>query len=1005
MKNKLNVGIIKSLRLLNFIRYEDIEIEFKYGLTIITGPNGAGKSILIQSIQICLGASSLIFPNLKSISEVIMEGKQKSEISLKICNPRINGRRLINLPPESPLYDLINNETFTIHRIIKKKMNYWKIANRRIKKAQLDKIVALMNIEPTNEFIFMSQHTPDSLLNTNKRDLFTTFAGATGLEEYRKKMIIGREKIKKLEGEKSFWFEKLATEEGYLNKLAEQKNRYENKIHLMDTLKNLRLELFWVPVVDIEKEEKILRSSLKYKERELHQKANEKIKLEREIQDIIKQKEEIKKIQSLENNEVSTLSVQYSDYRSIIESLKREQQKISFKKKDKENRIKNLRKKIDFLNKKLKETKITTSTEYFKELDGQIKKIHQEINQLNEKKFDLNQQITDFNYQIRRLTNDINNYKNSIEDIKKNGTSSLLSQDTLKILKEINKTQKIQYISFVGPVCTEITIKASFKKWSKAINASLSGITEDIIALDENSLKILDKIRRTNQFNVSLGYLDKNETRRRRGDNYYSPPIQSEIINTLEGNQIVLNYINKHRNGLLSDFDDANKLFKLSKKYKMNIFTSDGFRYLPSYRSPKKGKIREIIGINSLDIGILEEYEQKIEDFTKKLIEIEKKREIMEQELKSIRKRYDNKENEKFKLVKAIELIKEDDNIKIEREKMITEKENDELILKLKEYNERLESINGKFNTFDKKLLYLDNELKKKQFDLDQLNNKASTLDIKFGKFQNKIDQLKGEINIFNDDISDYKIRLELIAEKRIKLIRQAREYGSRPPKIRDSATLISLKTEAETLISTMDINENILEMFKKQKKKVEKYILEVEIRNTEIEELKNIQFELFTTYKNDIRRNLKIINLEFKRLLIPYFGEIKIKRINNVEETSLEIFAAFDNRPLDLAKLSAGQTALTVISFLLSLQALRKTPLKIIDEFTQRLDSLNQKQIINMIIDQYERIKDNQNNNSSYFLPQFIIVTPEISNLKINYEFNHVAVSTTKPNIIIENL
>ncbi len=193
--------------------------------------------------------------------------------------------------------------------------------------------------------------------------------------------------------------------------------------------------------------------------------------------------------------------------------------------------------------------------------------------------------------------------------------------------------------------------------------------------------------------------------------------------------------------------------------------------------------------------------------------------------------------------------------------------------------------------------------------------------------------------------------------------------------------------------------------MFNKQKKKVEKYILEVEIRNTEIEELKNIESELFATYKNDIRSYLDKINLEFKRLLNPYYGEIKIKRIHNIEETSLEIFAAFDNIPFELTKLSAGQTSLTVISFLLSLQTLRRTPLKIIDEFTQRLDSFNQKQIINMIIDQYERIKDNINNQTSYFLPQFIIVTPEISNFKINYEFNHIAVSTTKPNIIINNL
>ncbi|MBQ4178968.1 MAG: AAA family ATPase [Elusimicrobia bacterium] len=48
--------MITALSIKNYALIENITIDFKKGLTVITGETGAGKSIIIDSIDLLLGA-------------------------------------------------------------------------------------------------------------------------------------------------------------------------------------------------------------------------------------------------------------------------------------------------------------------------------------------------------------------------------------------------------------------------------------------------------------------------------------------------------------------------------------------------------------------------------------------------------------------------------------------------------------------------------------------------------------------------------------------------------------------------------------------------------------------------------------------------------------------------------------------------------------------------------------------------------------------------------------
>ncbi len=64
--------MIRTLQIKNFLLIPDIEIDFSSGLTVVTGETGAGKSLIVDSIELALGA--------RSDSAVVRSGCDKAEI-------------------------------------------------------------------------------------------------------------------------------------------------------------------------------------------------------------------------------------------------------------------------------------------------------------------------------------------------------------------------------------------------------------------------------------------------------------------------------------------------------------------------------------------------------------------------------------------------------------------------------------------------------------------------------------------------------------------------------------------------------------------------------------------------------------------------------------------------------------------------------------------------------------------------------------------------------------
>ena len=119
-----------KLKVQNFAIIEDIELDLKNGLTVLTGETGAGKSLIIDCIGLLLGE--------RAASEMIRQGEEKATVEGIFDNdsPLLRGLlERLNVPFDG---------TLDIKRTISTQRNVIKINNETVSLADLKDIASLL---------------------------------------------------------------------------------------------------------------------------------------------------------------------------------------------------------------------------------------------------------------------------------------------------------------------------------------------------------------------------------------------------------------------------------------------------------------------------------------------------------------------------------------------------------------------------------------------------------------------------------------------------------------------------------------------------------------------------------------------------------------------------------------------------------------------------------------------------------------------------------------------
>ncbi|KAK7255917.1 hypothetical protein RIF29_29345 [Crotalaria pallida] len=171
-------GIIKKIRLVNFLCHSHQEIEFGNYVNFITGQNGSGKSAILAALCIAFGCRAKGTQRASTLKKLIKNGASNAVIHVEIQNegedafkPEKFGDLII---VERKIYESSSTITLKNHR--------GKIVSHG--RADLREIVEHFNIDVENPCVIMNQfQSQDFLRSGNSKDQFTFFFKVTLLQQ------------------------------------------------------------------------------------------------------------------------------------------------------------------------------------------------------------------------------------------------------------------------------------------------------------------------------------------------------------------------------------------------------------------------------------------------------------------------------------------------------------------------------------------------------------------------------------------------------------------------------------------------------------------------------------------------------------------------------------------------------------------------------------------------------------------------------------------------------
>ncbi|XP_027910964.1 structural maintenance of chromosomes protein 6A-like isoform X2 [Vigna unguiculata] len=242
-------GIIKRLRLENFMCHTKHETEFGSHVNFITGQNGSGKSAILTALCVAFGCRAKGTQRATTLKDFIKTGASNAVIQVEIQNegedafkPEIYGH-VINV--ERRISESASSTTLKDHQ-------GRKVVSR---KAELQEIVEHFNIDVENPCVIMTQDKSREFLHSgNNKDKFKFFYKATLLQQVNdllesifKEITVAYEVIKELEAA-------IRPIENELNELQVKIRNMEHVEQISIQVQQLKKKLAWSWVYDVDKQ-------------------------------------------------------------------------------------------------------------------------------------------------------------------------------------------------------------------------------------------------------------------------------------------------------------------------------------------------------------------------------------------------------------------------------------------------------------------------------------------------------------------------------------------------------------------------------------------------------------------------------------------------------------------------------------------------------------------------------------------------------------------------------
>lgn len=722
--------ILKKLKLKNFLSHGDTEIDLPLGVTAIIGPNGAGKTAIMDAIiHAFLGFEKDVKTRGENVDDLIRRGANEAEINLVFeANNREYTVQWIRTRGGRVEAYLRRNDLGYIARSAKQ------VKQEILKILELDSRTLLNSI-------FIRQGEVTSLVEAMPADRKKLISRIIGLDAFERAWENMREIINHLEKLKSNVEIEIRGKNG---QLMEKKNNYDSSIKTImelkkekDSLKEEFDKLENQYKLIIKEKESLDEKEYKYNNlkkdydiicRDLNNIENILKNIKMELEECIKAREEIKKLEY----DIKKIDLLESYVKTILNLQIYEREEHDLRDKlilldEIENHIKEYLSKI-----------IEFGYKFEDEVDLTKINIPDDPITLNAIVVKLISNIESLIEQLREKDKELHNLLRKIEGFLPKPNRQILNEKMEELTGEYKKIE-----NSIKEVDSEIG-------W---IKSRIEKLTQDFNTLDKFDTCPVCRTKLTPQ---------------------HRERAKAEIFEELDSLRKKLTYVEDTRKKLEILREDARNRREMFLRISVDVENIEKlYKDLEDYQRNLAGKIRELnaasrkVRILREEVGMkLSKVEEALTQIQEELNELIKmlgykpsdpenelkmlriKKEKYDR-LKSIADRYDDRSrsfeenmNKKLKLEEEIKRIEESinnlgyDPKKHEEIKKLSEYLRDNLI----KNKSKLENLENIINNEEKKLILLKNEIKQLEDEIVKLKAKSDMI----GDFEFKLEKIRG---------------------------------------------------------------------------------------------------------------------------------------------------------------------------------------------------------------------------------------------------------------------
>ncbi len=476
--NKNRNTFIKKVILENFLSFQKDEVDFgEAKFVIIVGPNWSGKTSIFQTIKFALGSNERDDRYTKW-SNFIRNSQNHAMVEIHIQNGDdiIQLRRYV-IRGQSPFFKIKGKNEKEFHKV---------------QAQEIQKVITDLNINPDNQFAFVSQGKIDAIKSLKPTELCAFLEKGIGLNTLRDEILNQKRNVLTLDNDLKSLTSRRNTLNISLELLSPKLKRLEQKKKLLAIREKYNDELLWANREKLEKDIN---------------------KIEELIENLKLVIDGIKKRKDKYDDEIAELINKISIEEQNINRLSKKLGELDYEKTDLIAKIQNWQKdkilakqELDVLSNKVREIeKIITNFEKQKEsLDSELIIIKREQKKLNVQIESLIKEQDQLVKKIKQNQALLDEYNKIISE--KEGKQSKI-QDNKKTINSINDEINQLFQSF-----KDIEHKLEKNKWFlenpskdllQEIDRDLRKITLKIYEIDSEIKKLeFEKSKKINKLKI-----------------------------------------------------------------------------------------------------------------------------------------------------------------------------------------------------------------------------------------------------------------------------------------------------------------------------------------------------------------------------------------------------------------------------------------------------------------------------------------------------------------------